>query len=96
MFPRELLKVSDETKALIMSTQLSNLQHKNQGTVTTVNDDDDVQMIDHAQSNIHLFLSEDFFNNLLLFQTFQLLSHHLFIVKIMLFYMPVAYFSRTR
>jgi len=57
----ELLKVSDETKALIMSTQLSNLQHKNQGTVTTVNDDDDIEMIDHAQSNIHLFVSEDFF-----------------------------------
>ncbi|CAF1123464.1 unnamed protein product [Rotaria sp. Silwood1] len=45
----ESLKVSDETKALIMNTQLSNLHCINHDTVTTVNSDG-IQMIDHAQS----------------------------------------------
>ncbi|CAF1397260.1 unnamed protein product [Rotaria sordida] len=58
----ESLKVSDETKALIMNTQLSNLHYINHDTVTTVNSDA-IQMIDDAQSNIHLFVIEDFFDN---------------------------------
>ncbi|CAF3928659.1 unnamed protein product [Rotaria sordida] len=45
----ESLKVSDETKALIVNTQLSNLHYINHDTVTTVNGDG-IQMIDHAQS----------------------------------------------
>ncbi|CAF3989182.1 unnamed protein product, partial [Adineta steineri] len=44
----ELLKVSDETKALIMGSQLSNLQYINEGTVTAVNTDG-IQTTDHAQ-----------------------------------------------
>ncbi|CAF2654207.1 unnamed protein product [Rotaria sp. Silwood2] len=45
----ELLKVSDETNALIMNTQLSNQHHINHDTVTTVNSDG-IQMIDNVQS----------------------------------------------
>ncbi|CAF3989282.1 unnamed protein product, partial [Adineta steineri] len=46
----ELLKVSDETKALIMGSQLSNLEYINEGTVTTINADG-IQTTDHAQTS---------------------------------------------
>ncbi|CAF3951344.1 unnamed protein product [Rotaria sordida] len=63
----ESLKVSDETKALIMNTQLSNLHYINHDTVTTVNSDG-IQMIDDAQS-ISTPKSSSFYceNNIILY-----------------------------
>ncbi|CAF1577353.1 unnamed protein product, partial [Adineta steineri] len=46
----ELLKVSDETKALIMGSHLSNLQYINEDTVTTIKADG-IQTTDHAQTS---------------------------------------------
>jgi hypothetical protein len=49
----ESLKISNETKDLIMNTQPPNLQHTNQNPVTVTNNDN-IVMASHAQSNEYL------------------------------------------